>query len=422
MTANAITVESVSKSFRIYRRRETTLKETILRGRRGEWEELCAADNLSFTVPGGQALGVIGPNGAGKSTLLKMLARILIPDRGRIVIDGRVSALLELGAGFHPEYSAVENIFLSGAFYGMSRSQLKPRVNSIIAFAELERFADNPVKTYSSGMYARLGFAIAVSVEPDVLLCDEVLAVGDESFRQRCYERMLEFRDAGRTLVLVTHDLGAVHQFCDRAIWLQRGAIQQDGDPRDVVRAYIREVNAGDETASEHSSAARPVRRARTRRSTRGFRSCCSATRYCRRRHRAIDLRERRRAAHRGRLRRTQSRSLADLRGRGPSSRRHPCGHGIDLYGRLATGDVLEGVGRFVWQLEDLRLTPGSYYLSPVLRDHSGVHVLDRHERWVRVQVREGRYLEREGCVVLPGRWSLIAARGTQIGDEPYVQ
>ena len=254
----AITVDGVSKSFRIYRRRETTLKETILRGRRGEWEELRAADDLSFTVPRGQALGVIGPNGAGKSTLLKMLARILTPDRGHIAIDGRVSALLELGAGFHPEYSAVENIFLSGAFYGMSRGQLKPRVDSIIEFAELGRFADNPVKTYSSGMYARLGFAIAVSVEPDVLLCDEVLAVGDESFRQRCYERMLEFRDAGRTLVLVTHDLGAVHQFCDRAIWLERGAIRREGDPRDVVRAYIREVNAGDEAASALSSAARP--------------------------------------------------------------------------------------------------------------------------------------------------------------------
>ena len=134
MSESAITVEGVSKNFRIYRRKETTLKETILRGRRGEWEELCAADNLSFTVPHGQALGVIGPNGAGKSTLLKMLARILTPDNGRIAIDGRVSALLELGAGFHPEYSAVENIFLSGAFYGMSRSQLKPRVDSIIEF------------------------------------------------------------------------------------------------------------------------------------------------------------------------------------------------------------------------------------------------------------------------------------------------
>ena len=178
-----------------------------------------------------------------------------------------MSALLELGAGFHPEYSAVENIFLSGAFYGMSRAQLKPRVDSIIEFAELGRFADNPVKTYSSGMYARLGFAIAVSVEPDVLLCDEVLAVGDESFRQRCYDRMLEFRDAGRTFVLVTHDLGAVHQFCDRAIWL---AARRHPARRRPARGRARVPPRGQCGRSRpHPSSRAPIARApqaRTRR------------------------------------------------------------------------------------------------------------------------------------------------------------
>ena len=149
-------------------------------------------------MPTGQALGIFGRNGSGKSTMLKMLARILSPDAGTIAVEGRVAALLEVGAGFHPEYSAIENIFLSGAIYGMSRQELAPRVDDIIAFAELERFADNPVKTYSSGMYARLGFSIAVNVDPDVLLVDEVLAVGDESFRSRCYERMLAFREAGQ--------------------------------------------------------------------------------------------------------------------------------------------------------------------------------------------------------------------------------
>ena len=408
MSESAITVEGVSKNFRIYRRKETTLKETILRGRRGEWEELCAADNLSFTVPHGQALGVIGPNGAGKSTLLKMLARILTPDDGRIAIDGRVSALLELGAGFHPEYSAVENIFLSGAFYGMSRSQLKPRVDSIIEFAELERFADNPVKTYSSGMYARLGFAIAVSVEPDVLLCDEVLAVGDESFRQRCYDRMLEFRDAGRTVVLVTHDLGAVHQFCDRAIWLQRGAIQRDGDPRSVVRAYLREVNAGDEALSELSSAARGGAAGTHTPLNAGVPITLHSLRVT-----AADGAERS-IYENGETLRIEVGYLARNPVRSPicevEVHRHDGTHvstGSTFAAGYETGDVLEGQGRFVWQLEDLRLTPGTYYLSPLLRDHSGVHVLDRHERWVRVQVREGRYLEREGCVVLPGTWDL---------------
>ena len=407
-TAAAISVEGVSKSFRIYRRRETTLKETILRGRRGEWEELKAADDLSFAVPKGQALGVIGPNGAGKSTLLKMLARILEPDRGKIVIDGRVSALLELGAGFHPEYSAVENIFLSGAFYGMSRSQLKPRVDSIIEFAELGRFADNPVKTYSSGMYARLGFAIAVSVEPDVLLCDEVLAVGDESFRQRCYDRMLEFRDAGRTLVLVTHDLGAVHQFCDRAIWLSRGAIARDGDPRDVVRAYLREVNAGDEAASELSSAARGGAPGTHTPLNSGVPIVLHALRT-----KAADGAERS-IFENGETMRIEVEYDARNPVRSPicevEVHRHDGTHvatGSTYAAGYETGDVLEGRGTFAWELDDLRLTPGSYYLSPVLRDHSAVHVLDRHERWLRFQVREGKYLEREGSVVLPGAWSL---------------
>jgi ABC-type polysaccharide/polyol phosphate transport system ATPase subunit len=410
-TGAAIAVESVSKSFRIYRRRETTLKETILRGRRGEWEELRAADNLSFTVPTGQALGIIGPNGAGKSTLLKLLARILTPDSGRIVIDGRVSALLELGAGFHPEYSAIENIFLSGAFYGLSRAQLKPRVASIIEFAELGRFADNAVKTYSSGMYARLGFAIAVSVEPDVLLCDEVLAVGDESFRQRCYERMLEFRDAGRTVVLVTHDLGAVHQFCDRAIWLQRGSVQRDGEPRAVVRAYLREVNAGDEAASELSTAARPGAAGSHTPLNAGVPIILHAMRVT-----AADGADRS-IYENGETLRIEVGYHARSAVRSPicevEVHRHDGTHVATSSTYTAgyeTGDVLEGHGRFIWQLEDLRLTPGSYYLSPVLRDHSGVHVLDRHERWVRLQVREGRYLEHEGCVVLPGSWDIDRA------------
>ncbi len=167
-----------------------------------------------------------------------------------------MAALLEVGAGFHPEYSAIENIFLSGAIYGMTREQLASRVDDIIAFAQLERFADNPVKTYSSGMYARLGFAIAVNVDPDVLLVDEVLAVGDESFRSRCYERMLAFREAGKTLILVTHDLGAIASFCSRAIWLDEGKIRGEDTPEAITRRYVAEVTAQEELWSAQQAAA----------------------------------------------------------------------------------------------------------------------------------------------------------------------
>ncbi len=252
----AIAVAGVSKHFRIYRRRETTLKETLLNRRRGVYEEFTAVDDVSFEVPTGEALGIFGRNGSGKSTMLKMLARILAPDAGTIAVKGRVAALLEVGAGFHPEYSAIENIFLSGAIYGMSREDLAPRVDDIIAFAQLERFADNPVKTYSSGMYARLGFSIAVNVDPDVLLVDEVLAVGDESFRSRCYERMLAFREAGKTLILVTHDLGAIASFCSRAIWLDEGRVRGEGTPESITRRYVAEVTAQEELWSAQQAAA----------------------------------------------------------------------------------------------------------------------------------------------------------------------
>ena len=245
-----IVVDRVRKRFRLYHRRETTLKAALLRRNRAQFEEFWAVDDVSFAVQSGETLGIFGRNGSGKSTMLKMLARILRPDAGHIAVNGRVSALLEVGAGFHPEYTAVENIFLSGAIYGLSKEELRPRVDEIIAFAQLERFADNPVKTYSSGMYARLGFSIAVNVDPDVLLIDEVLSVGDESFRARCYERMLEFRDAGKTLVLVSHDLGAIESFCDRAIWLDAGKIRAIGRPETIVKKYIDLVTAEDEAWS----------------------------------------------------------------------------------------------------------------------------------------------------------------------------
>ena len=246
----AIRVRDLHKDFRLYRQRETSLKSFLVKRRRTVSERFHALDGVSFDVQPGEVLGIIGRNGSGKSTLLKILARILVPDSGTVEIDGRVAALLEVGAGFHPEYTAIENIFLSGAIYGVPQAELARRVDQIIAFADLEQFAENPVKTYSSGMYARLGFAIAVNVDPDVLLIDEVLAVGDQSFAQRCLDRMLEFRDAGKTLVLVTHDLGAVESCCDRAIWLDAGAIRSDDLPHHVVRRYVAAVNEADEARS----------------------------------------------------------------------------------------------------------------------------------------------------------------------------
>jgi ABC-type polysaccharide/polyol phosphate transport system ATPase subunit len=404
---NAITVSDVTKTFRIYRQRETTLKETVLNRRRGVYEEFTALDDVSFTVPTGQALGIFGRNGSGKSTMLKILARILEPDAGSADVKGRVAALLEVGAGFHPEYSAIENIFLSGAIYGMSRQDLAPRVDDIIAFAQLERFADNPVKTYSSGMYARLGFSIAVNVDPDVLLVDEVLAVGDESFRSRCYERMLAFREHGKTLILVTHDLGAIASFCDRAIWLDEGRVRGEGTPEAITRRYVAEVTEQEELWSAQQAAAG--------RGLVTFHEPINATV-------PISLSSMSMAAedgtqrdvfHNGEVIRIRVHYVARKPVRSPivevSIHRHDGTHvttASTRTGEFDPGDVLEGEGFIEWTIDDLRLTPGSYYLSPKLIDQTGLHVLDEQERWYRFQVRQGVYLETGGCTILPASWS----------------
>ena len=199
-----------------------------------------ALRDVSFTVERGETLGLIGSNGTGKSTCLKLLARILEPTSGAIDVHGRVSALLELGAGFHPELTGRENVYLNGSILGLARREMRRRFDDIVAFAELERFIDIPVKFYSSGMYVRLAFAIAINVDPDILLIDEVLAVGDQRFQDKCLRRVRGLRDCGVTILLVSHNLDVLQTLCDRAIWLDDGRVQKDGSPSDVVESYLR--------------------------------------------------------------------------------------------------------------------------------------------------------------------------------------
>ena len=246
---NAIQVESVSKTFRIKSRKKhtTTLKSTlvsILKGKRFIREErkFSALREVSFDVPKGTTLGIIGSNGSGKSTLLKLIAGIHRPTTGGITTDGRISALIELGAGFHPEFTGRENIFINGIILGLTRKQIQQKLEDIIQFSELEAFIDSPVKTYSSGMYMRLAFAIAVAVDPDILLIDEILAVGDASFQKKCQNRMNTFKAEGKTIVIVTHDLGALERYCDRVLWLDHGELQAYGDVQSVMRMYLEHV------------------------------------------------------------------------------------------------------------------------------------------------------------------------------------
>ncbi|MER3452507.1 MAG: ABC transporter ATP-binding protein, partial [Acidimicrobiia bacterium] len=236
-----VTVENVWKSYRAYEERASTLKETLLK-RRSRYHEFWALKGVSLTVDHGEMLGVIGANGSGKSTLLKCLARIVAPNHGRIEVRGRVSALLELGTGFHQELTGRENVFLAGTTLGQSRQQIARRFDDIVAFSGLGAFIDSPVKNYSSGMYARLAFAVAIHVDPEVLLIDEVLAVGDEEFQNRCHERLQEFRRAGVPIVFVSHALDAVRNLCTRVAWIDKGVLLADGDPHEVVDAYLDKV------------------------------------------------------------------------------------------------------------------------------------------------------------------------------------
>jgi len=237
----AIRAEHLEKRYRLRTGRAPTLKELVLR-QLPPGEVVQALMDVSFSVERGQCFGVVGANGSGKSTLLKLIAGTAKPTTGTIEVEGRVSALLELGAGFHPDFTGRENAYLNGSLLGLSRKETEAAMPKIEAFAQLGRFFDAPIKTYSSGMAARLGFAVAVHVDPDVLLVDEVLAVGDEYFQHKCYAKIAEFRGAGKTIVLVSHDIGLIQRLCDRAIWLDQGRAAASGTVRDVATAYHLEV------------------------------------------------------------------------------------------------------------------------------------------------------------------------------------
>jgi ABC-type polysaccharide/polyol phosphate transport system ATPase subunit len=249
---NAIELSGVSKIYRRYSGRQfSTLKSallqrSILRDLRPS-ETFPALTDVSFGVRRGSTFAVIGRNGSGKSTALKLVAGITKPTAGTVLVEGRISALIELGAGFHPEISGRENVFINGIMLGLTKREIHDRFDDIVDFAELREFIDAPVKTYSSGMYMRLGFAVAIHVDPDVLLVDEVLAVGDEGFTHKCLDKFAEFRRRGKTILLVTHSLGLVEHLCDDAVWLDDGRLQAQGDPKRVVGAYLTAVEQGEQ-------------------------------------------------------------------------------------------------------------------------------------------------------------------------------
>lgn len=236
---NAIEVKDVTKSFKVFVDRGGTLKERALFSKRRKYNKRQVLKGISFEVKKGEAIGLIGHNGCGKSTTLKLLTRIIYPDSGSIEIKGRVSSLIELGAGFHPDLSGRENIYINASIFGLSRKEIDSRLEDIIAFSELEEFIDNPVRTYSSGMYMRLAFSVAINVDAEVLLIDEILAVGDANFQAKCFNRLREIKAKGTTIVIVSHSLGQIEQICERSIWIHEGYIREEGSPREIHPIYL---------------------------------------------------------------------------------------------------------------------------------------------------------------------------------------
>lgn len=240
----AIRVEDVKKHFKVYHDKGYSLKEKLLFWHRNDYETRWVLKGVSFSVAKGEAIALIGKNGCGKSTMLKLLSRIMYPDCGKIKIEGRIASLIELGAGFHPDMSGMENIYINASIFGLTRKEIKSKIDEIVSFSELEDYIDNPVRTYSSGMYMRLAFAVAINVRADILLVDEILAVGDLKFQEKCYKKLRDIKNNGTTIVIVSHDLGQVESICDRSIWIKDGLVYKEGRSNEIHPLYVNEMLA----------------------------------------------------------------------------------------------------------------------------------------------------------------------------------
>ena len=240
---NAIEVRNMYKQFKVQYDKANTLKDKILFWNRDNRKEVHKVlNNINLNIKKGESVALIGTNGSGKSTLLKLMTKIIFPTSGTIETNGKLTSLLELGAGFHPDFTGRENIYFNASIFGLSRKEIDNRIDEIIAFSELGEFIDNPIRTYSSGMYMRLAFSVAINVDAEILLIDEILAVGDQHFQEKCFAKLKELRDSGKTIVIVSHSLDTVKKLCRRAVWIYKGEVRLDGDPTYVINQYLKQV------------------------------------------------------------------------------------------------------------------------------------------------------------------------------------
>jgi ABC-2 type transport system ATP-binding protein/lipopolysaccharide transport system ATP-binding protein len=398
MNEVAIRADKLSKRFVLHTQKRTALKERIVRGRPPKTRELWALREASFDVRRGEAFGIIGHNGAGKSTALKVLTGVYRPTHGSVSVNGRVSALLELGAGFHPELTGRENIRLNGSILGLGRKQIDSMMDEIIDFSGVESFIDAPVKVYSSGMFVRLGFAIAVKLDPEILIMDEVIAVGDEQFQRKCYDYLYGLRQDGCTIVIVSHSMGSIQQLCDRAVWLDHGAVAAIGSAYEVTQKYLDSVNAaevlerrGGEEAVEDYDDSPGTGEVRV-----------TGVEFLTAHGEPADV--------------LMSRDPVTLRMHYVARTSLPKvtfgfmihnESGVVLVAKNTTGQVdpavEEGEGHLDYDIEDLLLLEGTYQVSTLAHAHS--HIFDAKTRRYHVKVRSTDSTS-GGSLVLPGTWS----------------
>lgn len=237
---NAIEVKNMTKRFKLFYDKPSTLKERLVFWNHKKAETRTVLDNINIDIKKGETVALIGVNGSGKSTLLKLMTKIIYPSTGKLETKGKLTSLLELGAGFHPDFTGRENIYFNASIFGLTKKEIDKRMNDIIEFSELQDFIDNPVRTYSSGQYMRLAFSIAINVDAEILLIDEILAVGDQHFQDKCFQKLEELRDSDKTIVIVSHSLGVIEKICNRGIWLNEGQVKKDGKVKDVIEEYLK--------------------------------------------------------------------------------------------------------------------------------------------------------------------------------------
>jgi len=405
-SAVAISVKNVSKTFRLHHDRPSSIKEAILQRGGQSVERFQALTDVSLDVPKGAFFGLIGHNGSGKSTLLRIMSGIHRPSSGTVESNGRISALLELGSGFHPELTGRENVYLNGAMLGIPRKTMSAAIDSIIEFSGIGDFIDSPVKVYSSGMYVRLGFAVAVHVDPEILLVDEVIAVGDEEFQRRCLDHMYGLRRRGKTIVFVSHSSAMVERLCDEVAWLDHGSLLQVGDPAEVCQAYLSRVNdqESDRLEAEAEADAGDADLQETRRGSGEIRTL-----------RVEFLSESWSALAAGS---SGDPMIIRLWYEATERVQQPV-FGLGIHheggtmltapdtslGKCETGTIEPGTGYVDVKLDRLVLMPGNYFISTLISDQDGLHVFDEWNRSHKLNVQPGSSLERAGMFELGARW-----------------